>query len=107
VELTQTERRIVEDLALSLRVEFGATHVLLYGSAARGELQEGSDIDLFVVLPDVDWETEKRIVDRCFRVELECGRVISAACFTAKELADTPLRASPFVLNASREGVEL
>lgn len=107
MQLTQTERSILTKLVATLRKEFGASRILLYGSSARGDLTEGSDIDLLVVLPKVNWEIEKQVVKRCFRAELECGRVISAACFSADELTQTPLRASPFVLNAQREGIEL
>lgn len=34
-----------------LRERFGITSVRLFGSVARGEHHEGSDIDLFVVMP--------------------------------------------------------
>jgi predicted nucleotidyltransferase len=107
MQLTEAERDVLEKLAETLRREFGASRILLHGSAARGQLEEGSDIDLLVVLPKVDWEIEKDVVSRCFQAELTCGRVISAACFTANEITETPLRVSPFVLNAQREGVEL
>jgi len=107
MKLSEKENRILKDLVATLRSEFGASEILLYGSAARGQLEEGSDIDLFVVLPEVTWEIEKRVIDRCFLAGLECDRVISTACFTRTELTDTPLRASPFVLNVRREGIPL
>ena len=107
MQLTRAEQHVVTKLVATLRKEFGASRILLYGSAARGQLAEGSDIDLLVVLPQVTWEIEKQVVKRCFQAELQCGRVISAACFTAGELTETPLRASPFVLNAHKEGVAL
>lgn len=107
MQLNDTERCVLADLIATLRRDFSASRVLLYGSAARDQLQEGSDIDLLVVLPKVDWEIEKQIVERCFQAELKCSRVISAACFTNDELTRTPLRVSPFVLNVHREGIEL
>ena len=107
MRLNDTERFALAELIATLRRDFSASRVLLYGSAARDQLQEGSDIDLLVVLPKVDWEIEKQVVERCFQSELKCNRVISAACFSADELAQTPLRVSPFVLNVHREGIEL
>ena len=107
MRLNDTERCVLADLTATLRRDFSASKVLLYGSAARDQLQEGSDIDLLVVLPKVDWEIEKQVVKRCFQAELKCSRVISAACFTNDELTRTPLRLSPFVLNVHREGIEL
>lgn len=107
MRLTDQEKVLLRDLALALRDRHGALSIQIYGSAARGELEDGSDIDLFVVLPEVDWEREKQISDLCFEAELKCGRVISVMCFSQHELNDTPLRASPLVQAVRREGVSL
>jgi len=107
MQLTPSEQQILRELADTLRRDLGATEVLLYGSAVRGQLEEGSDIDLLVVLPKVTWEIEKQVTDHCFCAELKCERLISATCFTKAELTQTPLRASPFVLNARKEGIPL
>ena len=107
MQLTSAEQRVLEELVDTFRRHFGASEVLLYGSAARGELEAGSDIDLLVVLPQVNWEIEKRLINYCFEAELKCGRVISTVCFTADELADSPLRVSPLVLRARKEGIPL
>ena len=55
MRLTDQEKVLLRDLALALRDRHGALSIQIYGSAARGELEDGSDIDLFVVLPEVDW----------------------------------------------------
>lgn len=41
-------RKIADTLAAELRQKFGAKRVVLFGSLARGELTEHSDIDLAV-----------------------------------------------------------
>lgn len=105
--LTRSEQQILRRLGDALRRDLGASEVLLYGSAARGQLEKGSDIDLLVVLPKLSWEVEKQVTDYCFRAELKCERIISATCFSEGELTGTPLRASPFVLNARKEGTQL
>ena len=107
MRLSETEQQVLTELVKALRTGFGASEVLLYGSAARGELEEGSDIDLLVVLPEVNWEIEKRIVALCFHAEMALERIISTVCFSRAELENSPLRASPLVLNARREGVPL
>jgi len=107
MELTEKERQVLSGVVRTLRTRFGDREVLLYGSAARGQLDEGSDIDLLVVLSRVDWEIQKQIIGVCYDAELECGRAFSPAAFTADELERTPLRASPFVLTARREGRSL
>ncbi len=107
MQLTRSERQILKELADTLRRKLGAIEVVLYGSAARGQLEEDSDIDLLVVLPAVDWGVEKQVTECCFQAELKCERIISAICFTEVELTQTPLRASPFVRNARKEGIPL
>ena len=107
MKLNAHERKTVKDLADRLRNDLGAERVLLYGSAARDTLAEGSDIDLLVVFSDLDWELEKQVTDLCFDAELTCSRIISAQCMTTHELQDTPLRSSPFVRNIQRDGVAL
>lgn len=54
--------------------------VLLYGSEARGEAQEDSDIDLLVLLDgQVDlWDEIRTIVHALYPIQLEIERHISA-----------------------------
>jgi predicted nucleotidyltransferase len=107
VKLTSKEKQILDRLVKVFREQFCAREIVLYGSAARDELDEGSDIDLLIVLPEVNWEIEKEIIQVCFSAELECGRVFSAVCYGVDELERGPLRQSPLILNARREGITL
>ena len=107
MQLSESEKEVLAEVVEALRADFGALEVVLYGSAARDDLEEGSDIDLLVVLPEVNWEIEQRVSDCCFDAGLKCGRVISTACLSRAELTESPLRISPFVLNVRREGIRL
>jgi predicted nucleotidyltransferase len=107
MELSTEEREALSTVTRTLRDRFGAREVILYGSAARGQLDEESDIDLLVVLPHLDWEIQKEIIAVCFDAELQCGRVISVVCFATEELERSPLRSSPLVQAARREGLAL
>ena len=107
MRMSDKERDALAGLVRILRTEFRAEEVLLYGSASRDAMDAESDIDLLVVLPDVNWEIEKRISHVCFDAQLEVGRVFSTLCVTRHELAETPFRATPFVANLHREGVRL
>lgn len=107
MELSTQEQDVLSTVAQTLRERFGATEVILYGSAARGQLDEESDIDLLVVLPELDWERQKEIIAVCFEAGLQCERVISPNCYTTEEMKYSPLRSSPLVLTARREGLPL
>jgi len=107
MKLSSKEKHALDKLAKIFRERFEAKEVILYGSAARDELDQGSDIDMLIVLPEVSWEIEKDIIQMCFAAELECGRVFSVTCYTINELEHSPLRLSPLVLNARKEGQSL
>jgi predicted nucleotidyltransferase len=107
VRLTARERKHVDSIVSDLRDRFGASQVILYGSACRGEMTPESDIDLLAVLPVVDWEIEKQIVDLCFEAELRIGRIVSVLPISENDYRRSPLRSAPIVVNAQREGKAL
>ncbi len=107
MKLTQPEKDLLAGLAASLKSEFKAHKVMLFGSAARGEMDSYSDIDILAVLPERTWDIEKRIIDLCFDAELQCGRVISTTCYSVDEFYNSPLKESPLVLNALKQGQPL
>ncbi len=107
MKLSNSENRVLTELSKAFREQFGAVEVRLYGSAARGEMDVASDIDIFLVLPKVNWQTEKEIIKLCFDAELECGRVFSTVCYSVDCLQDGPLSESPLVLNVRKQGQRL
>jgi len=78
--------------------------VRLFGSAARGTMDEESDIDLFVVVPHLDWDMELAMYDAAFEAGLLANRPITLSIFTAQEVEGTPLRSSALLRQVRREG---
>ena len=80
--------------------------LILYGSQARGDAQEYSDIDVLVVLKQAFNYREE--IDRTSQfiadLSLEYDTVISRAFISAQRFQDEN---SPFLLNVRREGVAL
>ncbi|OQY28773.1 MAG: hypothetical protein B6I38_08840 [Anaerolineaceae bacterium 4572_5.1] len=79
------------------------TQVILYGSQARGEAVEDSDIDVLVVLPDLGKTTLDTALDIAWEVGFEAGKVLSIIPATDKEMKC--LSASPFFQAVQREGI--
>ena len=82
--------------------------VILFGSAARGEFTEESDIDVLVVLDSItNYEEE---LNKVFNVQREIERryedkiIISAVLATQ---GDYDSRLDPLYLNVKKEGVTL
>jgi predicted nucleotidyltransferase len=83
--------------------------LILYGSYARGEETEDSDIDVLIL---IDRETEKLTWDERIeiaypvnRIELETGTIISPVVYTKKGWANHMV--TPFYENVNKEGIVL
>ncbi|MCH7812920.1 MAG: nucleotidyltransferase domain-containing protein [Planctomycetes bacterium] len=80
--------------------------VILYGSRARGSADEGSDVDLLVVLKPLDdfWKELSRLQDLAGPICLEHDVVLSALPVDVEDF-DKPK--TPLLLNSKREGIRV
>jgi uncharacterized protein len=82
--------------------------VILFGSHARGDSKEGSDIDLLVLInaETISYEDERRIKYPLYDLEFETGCIISPLVISR---GDWEQRHSitPFYENVKQEGVLL
>ncbi len=80
--------------------------IILYGSHARGDAAEGSDIDLIVLLDDMDNPVSE--LQRCSKeihqLDLLYDTLISIIPIDARQYETRRL---PIILNAKREGIPL
>jgi predicted nucleotidyltransferase len=85
----------------------GAT-VLVYGSVARGDQTDESDIDI-LILTDRAVSSDERNNARTSLcdIEIECGTVITAVFQVRAQWHSGPMSGSPFYFNVEREGVLL
>jgi predicted nucleotidyltransferase len=60
-KLSHIERAVVAELQALLAQQYGVRDRRLCGSKARGTGHAESDLDLFIVVPDLDWECAKAI----------------------------------------------
>lgn len=94
-------------IADRLRDRYGAERVLVYGSVARSEPTEHSDIDLLVVAP-----TEERFYQRMGSVlaivrDLSHGIPLAPIVLTPEELATRLARGDQFIQEIVETGVDL
>jgi len=78
--------------------------IILYGSYARGDYNENSDIDLLVVLKSIETagkETDK-IVDAIYDISLKYNTLISVVPISYDDYKSIN---SPLLLNVRQEGV--
>ena len=100
--------RVIEELKRELDKIYGnrLRKIVLYGSYARGDYTEDSDIDILIVLrgrvkpgQEID-----RIIDAITDINLKYGVLISV--YPISESKFRRLK-SPLLINARREGVTL
>jgi uncharacterized protein len=79
--------------------------LILYGSFARGDYREDSDVDLLVLVnkDEITREDEKRIKYPLYDIEFETGTIISPLVFSRLDW-ETRHRITPFYENVAREG---
>ena len=99
-------RDIVDEIkkVLIRKYKNGIKQVLVYGSFARGEATEASDIDMVVIIDDsLNAENvEKELSDFLFDILLERKELISV--FAIPESIYENYN-SPFILNTKAEGI--
>ncbi|MFT4092601.1 MAG: nucleotidyltransferase domain-containing protein [Niabella sp.] len=82
--------------------------VILYGSYARGEEKEDSDIDLLILVDKdiLNYEDGKRITYPLFSLGYDEGVLISPIVYSKKNW-ETKYVITPFYENVTREGLFL
>lgn len=98
-------------IAETLKQRFSAVVPLLdfrvFGSRARGEADEYSDMDVFVEVETLNPQLEEQFADIAWEVGFENFMMISCLIFTRDEIENSPLRASPIVESIFEEGVRI
>lgn len=105
VSATRRRERSFEEFARRLQDELGdAVHeIVLYGSTARGEATETSDVDVLVVLGGAVGEHQREVISTlAFDVGLEYDVAISYHVQSRSRYESR--RDDPFLRNVRRDG---
>ena len=103
--LTENDARIARELKKRLSEVVQLVDFKVFGSRARGNADEYSDMDVFLEVESLDKNLKERISDIAWEVGFENYIIISTLIFTRGEIENSPLRASPIVHNIAEEGV--
>lgn len=98
-------RIIAERFKSLVSVRLRVQDMLVFGSRARGDASADSDLDIFVVVDDLDHESEKFISECAWEAGFASDVVVVPVAVSLRTLKETPLKESVFIKNVYREGV--
>jgi len=92
----------LNELAKVLREKYNTSKIIVFGSYVRGDLNEGSDIDL-VIVGDFKEKFHKRIAEIIGLIDLP----IEPLCYTEEEFREMVENKNGFVSEVLKEGVAI
>lgn len=95
--------------AAALRERYGDALVIarLFGSCARGEMREDSDVDVAVVLERVDWRTRRDVIDLSADVSLAHDVLLSATVLDRATFEHWRRQERALIMDIERDGLPL
>jgi predicted nucleotidyltransferase len=103
--MKEKDRRIAQELKKRLSDVVEVLDFKVFGSRARGDADEYSDLDVFLEVESLDNTLKEKISAIVWEVGFNNYIVISQLIFTRDELENSPLRASSIVEAIAEEGV--
>jgi predicted nucleotidyltransferase len=99
------ELKIVETFKQLVMQRVKVYEVRVFGSRARGDATEESDLDLLVVVEKLDHAIDKYISECAWEAGFPDDIVVMPIAITLETLKNSPLRESIFIRTVYQEGV--
>jgi len=107
--LTSREKAALSEFVARLRARYADKVILvvLFGSKVRGDFDEESDLDVFVVVKDGDWRFRDEVALTAFEPMLEHDIVITPLVIDLEHYQWLQRYHAPLYRNIRSEGVDL
>ncbi len=103
--MQKRELKVIDRFKYLLSQQVRSFEVRVFGSRARGDATEESDLDVFIVVDQLDHSIEKYISDCAWEAGFPEDIVIIPIAISRDTLRNSPIRESAFIKNVYREGV--
>lgn len=104
--LTERDFKAVTAAVEMLTERFPVERVIVFGSKARGDFDEDSDIDLLLVTSrPVPWRERRAMIDALFDIEMAHGTIISIMLVTLEDWSSGIFTEFPIYREIMRDGV--
>ena len=105
--LNHNDIEALTSLKEELEKNFSLIDFRIFGSKARGNATEDSDIDVMIELEYVTPSIEEAIDMITFKINLKYDCLISSVIYSQTELTDGPMGESPLYKVIEREGIRI
>jgi len=104
--LTPTEQFALDEIKHRIGALFSVEQFILFGSKARGEAKEFSDVDVLVITDDALSGSDKRkISDHVFEVNIKYNTQFSVISFSSADFHSDMWSRLPFFKSVASEGI--
>ncbi len=103
--MLEREIKIIEKFKALVSMRVKVHEVRVFGSRARGDATEESDLDVLVVVDYLDHSIEKYISDCAWESGFSENIIIMPIAISIDTLKNSPIRKSSFIKNVYREGI--
>jgi len=106
ISIKDNEKKAVLEASAMLKKAFPVKEVVLFGSKARGDDDEESDIDLLVLTSQpVSWNERKAINNALYEIQMKYDIIISTLITTVTEWNEGTFSVLPIHGEISDQGV--
>lgn len=108
IHFNQIEREAISSLYTSIKDNFKVKKLILFGSRARGDAEEYSDIDLLILIEDPrTFSSRNKLADLSAEINVDYGVAISCLFYNDKDWEKGEIINPLLKQNIEREGIEL
>jgi len=105
--MQEKDFKAIEKLKNLIAQKVKVHEVKVFGSRARGDATQESDLDVLIVVDYLDHAIEKYISDCAWEVGFPEDIIIVPVAISLDTLKNSPLRESAFISNVYREGISI
>jgi len=106
--LSNNELDAVYELKNKLLENFAGVELILFGSKARGDFEEFSDIDILILVnEDVNQRLKDNIIEIAYDIELKYDIVFGFIIENNKYWRSSKYKVTPLYQNVEREGIKV